>query len=211
MIGLNKNNQKGSTMIEALGVLTIIVMLGVSSIKLIGNIMGMFKQSLVTSEIRDLQKAISERYRFEGNYKSLLEGKEPEQIVEYLCDEKIAPNQMCANDKMYHRMGGPVWVMPIVVGSDADGNDVYDYSKYAVTFWNLTDRACVNVAEINWRNKDRSDIYKLIINPREDNFRKTFDLPQNLQEGSPGFPVSVSEAMKGCKNDDSNNVEWVFF
>ncbi|MBE6454104.1 MAG: hypothetical protein E7017_04380 [Alphaproteobacteria bacterium] len=209
MIGLNKNNQKGSTMIEALGVLTIIVMLGVSSIKLIGNIMGMFKQSLVTSEIRDLQKAISERYRFEGNYKSLLEGKTSDQIVKYLCDEKIAPNQMCANDKMYHRMGGPVWVMPIV-DYDASGNAVSDYSKYAVTFWNLTDRACVNVAEINWHNKDRSDIYKLIINSGK-TFQKTFDLPQNLYEGSLSFPVSVSEAMKGCKNDDSNNVEWVFF
>ncbi len=209
MIRLDKYNQKGSTMIEALGVLTIIVMLGVSSIKLIGNIMGMFKQTLVTSEVRDLQKAISERYRFEGNYKSLLEGKTSDEIVQHLCEEKIAPNQMCSNNKMYHRMGGPVWVMPVVY-VDASGNSVTDYSKYTITFWNLTDRACVSVAEINWHNKDRTDIYRLIINPDED-FKKEFNLPQNLYSGSLSFPVSVSEAMKGCKNDDSNNVEWVFF
>ena len=58
---LDKNNQSGATMMEALGVLTIIVMLGVSVIKLVGNIFSMFNQAVVVSQIKDLQKVISER------------------------------------------------------------------------------------------------------------------------------------------------------
>lgn len=206
---IEKNNQNGATMVEMIGVLTIIIMLGVSSIKLIGNIMSMFKQSLVVGEIRDLQKAISDRYKFEGNYKDLFEGRSSEEVVKYLCEQKLPPNQMCSNGKMYHRMGGQVWVTP-VIDYDASGNEIPDYSKYAVSFWNLTDKACVNAAEINWYNKDKQDIYKLIINAGSA-YEKVFDVPQNLQASSFSFPVEAMAAMDACKNDGENQIDWVFY
>ena len=110
---LRKNNQSGATMIETLGVLTIVTMLGISAIKLIGNIFDIFKQNLVVNEVRDLQKAISGRYRFEGNYKELLENRTPEETAQFVCNEKMAPYQMCIDGLLYHRMGGQVWIMPI--------------------------------------------------------------------------------------------------
>lgn len=210
---LDKNNQKGATMMEMLGVLTIIIMLGVSAIKLIGNIFDMFKQNLVVNEVRDLQKVISERYKFEGNYKGLLENRTPEQVSAFLCTSKMAPYQMCSNGLLHHRMGGEVWVMPIV-NYDGDGNELTDYSKYALVFWGLTDRTCVNAAQINWYMQQKSDIFKMVINGDKADKRLSVDMPYNMEEGSKIFPVNPSDVMRACSNgdeDDKNKIEWVFF
>ena len=210
---LDKNNQKGATMMEMLGVLTLIIMLGNSAIKLIGNIFDMFKQKLVVNEVRDLQKIISERYKFEGNYKGLLENRTPEQVAEFLCTSKMAPYQMCVNGRMYHRMGGEVWVMP-VVNYDGDGNELTDYGKYALVFWGLSDRTCVNAAQINWYMQQKSDIFKMVINGDKADKRLSVDMPYNMEEGSKNFPVNPADVMAACSNeedDDKNTIEWVFF
>ncbi len=204
-----KTNQLGATMIEALGVLTIIVMLGVSSIKLIGNLYNMFRQSLVVNEIKDLQKAISDRYKFEGNYKELLEGKTPEETAKFLCDKKMVPFQMCINGQLYHRMGGEVWVMP-VENFDEEGSAYNDYSKYALTFWGLDDKVCVNAAQINWYTQQKSDVYKMIINSGTDK-ELIVDLPYNKQEGSKTFPVLVQDVLNACSKGKENEIEWIFF
>lgn len=198
-------------MLEMLGVLTIVIMLGVSTLKLVNSIMGMFRQNLVVGEIKDLQKVISERYKFEGNYKELFEGRTPEQVAAFLCDSKMAPNQMCINGKLRHRMGGEVWVMPIE-NLDEEGNPVQDYSKYALVFWELTNKTCVNAAQINWYSKQKSDVYKMIINRGVADKEMVVDLPYNDEEGLNGrFPVSAVEVMKACNKDDDNDIEWVFF
>lgn len=49
-------NQKGGTMVEAIAVISIMTVLGISAIKLIGGLFDGFKQNIVTSEIRELQK-----------------------------------------------------------------------------------------------------------------------------------------------------------
>ncbi|MBE6444018.1 MAG: hypothetical protein E7020_05060 [Alphaproteobacteria bacterium] len=203
-----KNNQDGATMLETLGVLTIVIMLGISSIKLIGNIMAMFKQSMVVSEIQDLQKAITDRYKFEGSYKSLFEGRSDEDIVQYLCENKIAPFQMCSGDRMYHRMGGAVWVVPS--GYYEDDVFVADYNKYAMTFYKLTDKTCLLAAQINWNKQKTSSIFKMIINSDKVN-KLVVDVPYNMQTGSKTFPADVSDITKACSYDDNNTIEWVFF
>ncbi len=204
-----KSNQVGATMMEALGVLTILILLGISSIRLIGNIYNMFRQSLVVNEVRDLQKVISDRYKFEGNYKELFEGKTPEETAKFLCDEKMAPFQMCSDGLLYHRMGGKVWVMP-VENVDSDGNSYNDYSKYALSFWKMTDRTCLNAAQINWNTQQKSDVYKMIINSGTSK-ELVVDLPYNKQDGSVLFPVLPDQIIKACDNDDDNQIEWVFF
>ena len=203
-----KSNQTGATMLETLGVLTIVIMLGVSSIKLIGNIMAMFKQGMVVSEIQDLQKAITDRYKFEGSYKSLFEGKNDEGVVQYLCNNKIAPFQMCSGNRMYHRMGGSVWVIPS--GYYEGENFIADYNKYAMTFWGLTDKTCLLAAQIDWNKQKKSSVFRMLINSDKVN-NLIVDVPYNKQVGSKTFPASVSDITKACSNDNDNTIEWVFF
>lgn len=210
---LYKNNQKGATMLETLGVLTIVVILGVSSIKLIGSIFSMFKQSMVSNEIRDLQQAISGRYKFEGNYKEIFEGKNPlteqNKIAEFLCNEKLVPNQMCGGDVLYHRMGGRVWILPEVKNDGTLETDNYD--KYTVEFLGLTDRACLNIAQINWNTQKKTNIYSMIINENNNAYKVKFTVPINIDGGSKGFPASINDIMKSCSYDDNNSIRWVFY
>ncbi len=205
---LQKNNQIGATMVEMLGVLTIVTMLGVSAIKLVGNLMGMFKQNLVVNQIRDLQKSISGRYRFEGNYETLLKNKTAEEVEQYLCSSKLAAYDVCLDGKLIHRMGGKMWVTP-AKEYDAAGNVVEDYSKYVLDVWGLTDRACISAAQINWYQQNKSDVYRMVINAGKGN-SLVVNMPYNAEEGSSTFPVSANQAMKACKGDD-NDIQWVFF
>ena len=206
---LDKNNQSGATMMEALGVLTIIIMLGVSVIKLVGNIFSMFNQAVVVSQIKDLQKVISERYRFEGNYANLFEDRTPEEVTAFLCDEKMAPFQMCNDGLLFHKSGGEVWIMP-VENYDEEGEPFNDYNKYAMTFWSLSDTTCINAAQINWYSQKKSDVYKMVINSGTDK-ELVVDVPYNIQEGSETFPVPAAEVFRACSNNDNNQIEWIFY
>lgn len=96
-------NQKGGTMVEAIAVISIMTVLGISAIKLIGGLFDGFKQNIVTSEIRELQKNVSARYSVDGHYGNL-------GTVATLVKEKVVPNQMLANGKIYHRLGGEVLI-----------------------------------------------------------------------------------------------------
>ncbi len=206
---LAKRNQCGATMVEAIGVLTVVVMLGVGSIKLVGNLYSIFKQSLVVNELKDLQKNISGRYKFEGNYKELFENKTPEETSKFLCDNKMAPYQMCIDGLLYNRMGGEVWILPFEK-IDASGNSYDDYTKYSMIFSGLTDRACAELAQTNWYMQKKSDVYQMIINYDTEN-ELVVDLPYNQQNESKIFPVVAQDVMSACHEDDNNQIEWVFF
>ena len=106
---LNKNNQNGNSLLEAMAVITVISMLSASAYKIISNAHGMFNMSMATSEIKDLQKAISGVYDFSGNYDELF----ADDVYKVLCEkDKSAPNQMCIKKGtsyvLRHRLSGDV-------------------------------------------------------------------------------------------------------
>ncbi len=209
-----RNNQKGSSMVEMLGVLTILAILGMGTIKFIGGVQNVFIQNMVVSEARDLQKVISDRYKFEGNYKSLFESRscddEPDTVAQFLCgacegcnsQDRMAPFQMCSNGKLHHRGGGSVRVCKY---DDA-------YKHYVMFFEGLTDRSCTALAQVNWYTRQKSDIYRMIINSGITNKELAVESPFTKTEGSVVFPITASQAMTACSNGDSNNdIQLVFF
>ena len=209
---LTKNNQKGSTMMETLGVLGIFVMLGAGAISLIGNIWGLFKQNMVVNEVRDLQKAISESYKAEGNYYRLFHDKNnewsssnEEAASKPLCVEKIAPFQMCSDNKLRHRLGGKVFVSP-VLSEEMDNCEKCD--KYMITFTQLSKKACVTLAQLNWFTQKKSDIFQMMIND------ELFCLPgnsdTNCSEDKNIYNFSIGDAMSAC-SESVNQIQWVFF
>ena len=196
---LTKNNQKGSTMMETLGVLGIFIMMGAAVLGLISNIWGLFKQNMVVNEARDIQKAISESYKAEGNYKKLLENYEADSDdpIRQLCSEKIVPFQMCSGDKLKHRLGGQVFVSPVEEGEP--------YSKYMLTFTGLSKKACISLAQINWFTQKQSAIYGMIINDKDPILRNGSD--QTL------YNFSIGNAMNACDNstNGTNSIGWIFY
>ena len=208
------NNQSGSSMVEMLGVLTILAMVGMGAIKFIGGVHNVFIQNMVVNDARELQKIISDRYRFEGNYEPLFNGRscdaEPDTVAQFLCGycegcdsrNRMAPFQMCSNGKLHHRGGGAVRVCK------------YDdeYKHYVMFFEGLTDRSCSALAQVNWFTRQKSDIYRMVVNSGIAGKELVVESPLSKQEGSIVFPINASQAMAACSNGDTNNdIQLVFF
>lgn len=200
MSGINKINQSGATMIEAIAVIAIAIMLGVSVISLINSIYAVFTQNMVAGEVRDLQKAISDIYRFDGNYSAL--GSDENSAASYLCNNKIAPFQMCVRGKLKSRSGGEVSVK--VYNDDVSDQD----DKYEIVFTGLSRKTCVNAVQINWDKGQRSVVYAMVVN--SDNSKTVWQL-KNATNEKYTFPVSTSVAMELCSKEYDNTIQYVFY
>ena len=188
-----KNNQKGSSLLEALAVLTIISMLATSVIKVISNAYGVLKQSMVISEIRDLQKSISGVYNYSGTYKSLFE----DDYYKILCEtDKSIPNQMCIKDgatyKLVNRLSGNVILTPSA-----------DFTSYSIKVDGLSRKNCLEVVETSWVDRKKVDIYQLNIND--------VAVAYYPQRGGKSFPILSTTAISSCSKSGKNNTVELFF
>lgn len=185
-------DQKGSTMIEALSALMIFTVLGIAGMKLIGSLFDMFKQNIVVGEIKDIRKSVADRFSANGEY-SELKNMTTADIVK----EKMVPNQMVANGKIYNKIGGEV---EIKVSS-------LDTIYFDVTFKGLTNRSCLNLSQINWVVNQNSDLIQLKVND------KLFQLPFGSISPSAAnaLPMTVAKASSVCNKGGTNNViTWTF-
>ena len=190
-----KNNQKGSSLLEALAVLTIISLLGTSVIKLISSIYGLLKQNMVVSEVRDIQKSISGVYNFSGDYKTLFNDDDYYKI---LCEtDKSIPNQICINNgssyDLVHRLSGKIIIAP---------NS--DYSGYSIEVDQLTKKNCLELVEMNWIDRKKVDIYQLDVND--------VTIAYFPKKNDKSFPITMDKALSSCSKSGKNNViKWYFY
>lgn len=202
--------QSGSSMVEMLGVLTIIGMVGMGTIKFIGGVHNVFAQNMIVNEARDLQKSISDRFRFNGNYEELFNGRGCEgedTVAAYICNNKLAPFQMCSDGKLHHHSGGDVKICRY----ESSPNEPDD-TKYVMIFYSLSDTACSSMAQVNWYTRQKSDVYQMVINGNVEG--KTTIIDSHYIPGDHGdniFPVSASKASSACNNDNDNTIQLVFF
>lgn len=193
-------SQAGSSMVEMLGVLSVVGMLSYGLIKVIGAAHNLFVQNMVVSEAHDLQKKISERYSFEGVYNTTLfsgrtcEGTDT--VAAFICEQKLAPVQMCSNGKLHHHGGGDVKICP-------DGED----DKYVMIFYGLSKTSCVSLVQTDWYTRKKSYIYTMVVNGSSGTtvFSNYFSNEDNK------FPVSAANAMAMCNREDDNTVQMTFF
>lgn len=198
-------NQVGSSMIEMLGVLSVAGMLGYGVLKIIGTVHEFFIKNMVVSEARDLQKKISERYSFEGVYDTTLfsgrtcEGDDT--VAEYICQQKLAPDQMCSNGKLHHRGGGDVKI--------CQSEDDNDKDKYVMIFYELSKTTCVSLVQTDWYTRKKSYIYSMVVNGANGTTIYSNYIAGDHEDNV--FPVSAAKAMAICNNEDDNTVQMTFF
>lgn len=202
--------QKGASMIETLGVLAVLGMIGVSTIKFIGAIYDKFIQNMVIAEARDLQKSISDRYRFEGNYATLFSGRTCEgtdSVADFLCGtcddcnerDRLVPFQMCKSGKIIHRGGGDVQICEYEEETD----------KYYMIYYGLTKTVCAALAQVDWHTRQKSEIYQVVINPGKSS---QLAINSSLITGTTGnsFPITANQAHTAC-SEEINTIQFVFF
>jgi type II secretory pathway pseudopilin PulG len=211
-----KSYQKGSSMIEMLGVLGIIAVLSISAIKVVSNGLDVLKQNLVVTQLRNLQKNISERYNLEGNYQTLLESKNSAQVAEALCTQKLAPYDMCFSDSdgsysLVHRLGGDVIVeAESAAFTDSEIAESENYERYALVANGLSDRTCINAAQVTWSSKQKDVLYRMAIKGGTEN-QKIYEQIYNQTDDTSTFPVKINDIMAACSKGRDNSIIWVFY
>jgi type II secretory pathway pseudopilin PulG len=199
--------QKGSSMIEMLGVLAIIAVLAISVIKIVSNGLDVLKQNLVVSQLRNLQKTISERYNLEGSYSDLLVSRDADAVSAYLCTQKMAPYEMCVNNKLYHRLSGKVFIR---AESDVFTDETETYERYALEADGLSDRTCINAAQVTWSSKQKDVLYRMVINGGTDN-QLIYEQAYNQTGGNQTFPVKIGKILSACQRGKDNSIIWIFY
>lgn len=201
--------QNGSSMLEALGVLAVLGMIGISTIKFIGAIYDKFIQNMVVVEARDLQKSISDRYRFDGNYIKLFSGRSCEgsdSVADFLCGtcaecnekDRLVPFQMCKNGKIVHKGNGDVQICEYEGETD----------KYYMIYHGLTKTVCAALAQVDWHTRQKSEIYQMVINPEKSSEFNVISPVIGVSGNS--FPITADQATKACV-EEINTVQFVFF
>ncbi len=181
-----KNCQKGSSMIEVIGVMGIVAMITVGIFATVSKIYDRYHQTAIVTQIRDLQKNIQMRYATASDYRDLTKNN----IVQTLIDERVIPFDMVSGGKVYHAYNGPV---------DLDGTQY----NYTITFSDIKKPGCIDLVTMNWTVNNTSDLIELKVDGKT--YTWTGD-GSALQ-----LPVSLKDAASLCKDDRTKNViEWTF-
>lgn len=181
-----KSSQLGRSMIEMIGVIGIISVVGTAIIKTVSTIFDRYKQSLITTQVRDLQKNIRTRYSAVGSYNELsVAAKLPD-----LIKDRVIPFGMVSDNKVYHSYNGPVKL----AGSGA---------TYTITFSDMTRGGCTDLLNLNWAVNDTSDLISLKAGG------KTFSWTSTEEDTK--LPIVGLTAWKFCDEDRAKNeIIWTF-
>ena len=180
-MSIYKNNEKGSSLLEVLAVLSVVSVLGISTLKLISNGYNTFKQSMAESEIKDLQKSITGVYNYSGNYNELFDND----VYKTLCEtDKSAPR---------HKLSGDVFI-----------EKAEDLNSYTIKFDNLSKKNCVSFAQLNWLDRKKISIYRLDINDTDVAY-----FPKKEDKGFPIEISEIFKNCN--KEDDKNSITWYFY
>lgn len=183
-----KSNNQGRTLIEVIGVLSIIGLVAAGILSTIASAFDKYKISRIGQQLIEVQKAVSQRYGADENYANV--------DISTLVNEKLAPSDMMRpnDNKLYHRFGGEVEINNALPGARA----------MRITFNDVPQKACIELVTMSWINKDYTDLYSITLESA------IYTWPN--QRGANilhSLPIDMAEAMAVCK--DSNEISWVFF
>ena len=217
---LSKNDQKGRSMVEMLGVLAIIGVLSVGGISGYSKAMGKFKLTKAQDQISMLLMNIRTAFATSSSYKGLHNGT--------AINFGIAPSDMTRTSKytssiltstanLVHAFGGAARVgtcadskvnMGCNRGLLADSGMAND-QFFIIRFEDLTSENCFALAGVDWGAEGFAGINVNDVEGEEDGGEgegETVGLynPTN-------YPISMFQLSKACKGGTGNSVSWTFY
>ena len=182
---LYKSNQIGRSMIEAIGYISVMIMITVSIAAAVNSGYYKYRMSRINQELTDLKKVISQRYVAADNYKDV--------SMDTLIDEKIAPYDTADGA---HAFGGDV-----KIGSgDSEGSTFY------IEFDDVPREVCMELGLRVWLVNDGSDLDAMKIN------NKTWGWKFSNSIDNPNYelPAITSDVADGCSKEYDNKMIWYF-
>ena len=181
-----KDCQKGSSMVEMIGVMSVIAMITVGIFATVSKIYDRYLQSTVVTQIRDLQKNIQMRYAAAADYRDLSKSN----IIPTLIEERVIPYNMVSGDEIFNAYKGVVTI----------SGTQYEYT---ISFSDIKKAGCVDLVTMSWTVSNTSDLIKLKFGG------KTYTWTG--ENSTLQLPVSVVDAASFCSDNPTQNViEWTF-
>ncbi len=188
--------QSGRTMIETIAVLSIIGALITSITIFVYSMYDKYKSSTVISQIRDLRKAINNRYAAIGVYTGL--------NSKILIDERLAPSQMVHGQKLIHVYEGEVTLSVSNTGGKG--------RSYKISFPALPQKNCVELATINWEVDNTATLVGITINKKAFSWEVNTIGSGGVTAGSSAtaLPITMGKAAVSCQRGEANEIIWEF-
>jgi len=190
-------SQAGRTMIEIIGVLTVIGLVTVTIAKTASSMLERYRNSRMTMQIVELQRAIKNRFAIDEDFTDL--------TLQLLHDEKLVPSDLdWKNDSLYHKFGGTV-----TVGHNYTSTalDIKSGQTYYIQFTKVPQQACLDLLNIDWATDQYSDLVTII----SGNLQAYWFIPTGADAAkSIHMPISISDAGRICSDKTDNTLKWVF-
>lgn len=193
--------QNGNSMVEMMGVIALIAILSISTIKLIGTATSRYKLNVVVEQIRELHKNISSYYSTKGAYPAFTNT-----VIKELIKEKVIPSGIVTGEAALHNVfRGEIKldaVNSIMQGGVA--TPVTDNIYFQVAFNGLSKSACVELGMMNWMFNGSSDLVNLKIND------SVYQWPLGGKiAAAVAMPMDTARVMAVCKDNNENKITWI--
>ena len=176
--------QSGRSMIEAIGYISIMIMLTVSITAAVNTGYFRFRLGRIHQELMDLKKVVSQRYVAAENYKTV--------SLQTLIDEKIVPIELKNGT---HSFGGTVEI----------GKGDENGSTFFIRFNDLPTQSCLELGSRLWVVNDGSDLDAMNINGKVWAWKYSNSVENHDYE----LPASIQDVVEACNpkcTDADNNL-----
>lgn len=193
-----KSAQSGRSMIEAIGYISILVMITSGIAATISSGYYKYRMGRINQQLTDLKKIVSQRWVAEEEYNHSEHGVKFQTLV----DEKILPWSLrSGNEKTYgrHAFGGKV-----NIGAE-------DEDTFYIQFEGLPIDACRELGTRIWVVNDGSDLDRMKINDKTWCWKYSLnsDECKNI-DNDHLLPAKLTAVAEACKKSRDNTITWTF-
>lgn len=193
-----KSEQSGRSMMEALGYISITIMVSIAAAAAVNSGWYKFRLGRANQQLTDLKKIVSQRWVADEDYTDVK--------WKTLVDEGLIPGNMSDNDNQgRHAFNGVVEIGSNPASSGTPTSDeVAAGEMFCIQFSGVPRDACVELGSRVWLVNDGSDLEKMRIN--------STDFSWSGENNSKKLPAVVQEVGKACAQagEWNNTITWYF-
>lgn len=197
---MHQNNEQGSTMIETLLYLCVLIMLGATISKGVINVFSRYRTGRMSQQLIDLKKAISHYTAADEDYSTLTE--------EGMLTNKGLPLDL---QNLNHAMNGKIEFGPASeIAYDLNSNNRY---MFYITFYDVDKEACIEILTQGQFYGDGSEMDALIVNQSYGwNYQYSLFSLDGIAHVSQlnHQTLDLENAMRGCTRNKDNQITWIF-
>ncbi len=194
-----KNNEQGSTMIETILYICVLIALGTVIAKGVSRVFHRYNVGRAAQQIIDLKKTVLKYTAADEDYTKLSNNN--------LNQANAMPLDM---KNFTHALGGSITIGCAKDYDDADDNVVANKYMFFITFDYLNQGACTEILSQGQFFTDGSELDTLIVNNRAWRYKFslfTFNGPYTLIEKQ---HLTIQQALSACSKKKNNTVTWIF-